>query len=128
MNKHKPKPSLPFVESRTILVLRADGSMEVVKMKERREYLNQIRELIKADTLDFVCIGRVYKSDLVMAVDDFGWVTEIVEHGSDTFELKPISPRKPINAEATRLYLQICRPGTTHQIAGDVAIMHDSDA
>lgn len=29
----------------------------------------------------------------------------------------------PFNAEGTRLYHSICRPGTTHQILGDVVLV-----
>jgi hypothetical protein len=41
--------------------------------------------------------------------------------------MKPLWPRKPINAEATKIYHTVCRPGTMHQIAGDVAICRDKD-
>ena len=33
----------------------------------------------------------------------------------------------PFNAEASKLYWGICRPGTTHQIVGDVIVTFDSD-
>ena len=39
----------------------------------------------------------------------------------------PAKPRKPINEKATALYHANCRPGTTHQIVGDVVIVPDED-
>ena len=115
--------TLPTVEKNTILVIRADGAEEVVKGKPK---VKEMRALIGAKGLDFVRIGKLVPSDLTMAVDDFGWETEKIETPGK-IELRPIRPRKPINAKATALYLAICRPGTTHQIAGDVAIFHDED-
>ena len=115
--------TLPTVEKNTILVIRTDGTEEIVKGKPK---VLAIRSLIKAEGLDFVRIGKLVPNDIVMAVDDFGWETERIET-AEKIELRPIRPRKPINAKATALYLAICRPGTTHQIAGDVAIFHDED-
>jgi hypothetical protein len=34
---------------------------------------------------------------------------------------------KPLNAEATKLYHSVCRPGTTNTIHGDVALVLDAD-
>lgn len=34
----------------------------------------------------------------------------------------------PVNPEATKLYLAICVPGTTHQIVGDVALIESAEA
>lgn len=33
----------------------------------------------------------------------------------------------PVNAKATELYHANCRPGTTHEIRGDVCIVLDED-
>ena len=66
----------------------------------------------------------------VMLVDDNGWVTERVEEPSQygtCIKLRPIAARHPVNVEATKLYHAICKPGTTHQIVGDVVIVYDGD-
>jgi hypothetical protein len=34
---------------------------------------------------------------------------------------------KPVNQKATALYHAVCRPGTLHQIHGDVVIVSDRD-
>lgn len=62
-----------------------------------------------------------------MAVDDFGWETEETDHGNGHIKLRPVRARKPVNEKATELYHAICVPGTTHQIVGDMAIMHDGE-
>jgi hypothetical protein len=61
-----------------------------------------------------------------MLVNDHGWETE-TDKSSDQIVVKPLRPLLPINEKATELYLQNCRPGTTHQIAGDVVIVPDED-
>lgn len=67
----------------------------------------EIRELINArDGLDTVRLAN----GLVMLVDDLGHLAGL-----------------PKNDKATALYLERCRPGTTHYIVGDVAIVPDSD-
>lgn len=64
-------------------------------------------ELIGAECLDFVTLAdRVH----MMLVDDLGHQRGL-----------------PVNAKATALYLQRCRPGTDHQIVGNVVIVPDSD-
>ena len=113
------------VERKNILVIRTDGTETVVPMQ--RGVLDQISELIGADTLDFVRIGLLERTDLVMAVDDSGWEYEVVQHNPGHIEHRPTKARKPINQRATELYHAICKPGTTHQIVGDVAICHDED-
>lgn len=84
-----------------IELIRTDGTHEVVD----RPY-SEIRELIGADTLDSVRLpnGRT------MLVDDTGHPKAL-----------------PYNAEATSLYHSICRPGTTHRILGDVAVVREGD-
>jgi hypothetical protein len=116
--------TLPTVEKSTVLVIRADGTEEIVKGKPK---VKAMHALIGAKTLDFVRIGKLEPNDITMAVDDMGWETTTVDHGDGRIELKPVRALKPINAKATALYLAICRPGTTHQIVGDVAIFHDED-
>lgn len=82
--------------------------------------------LIGATHTDAVALRHLGHPLHVMIVDDNGWNTEPVEHGRALL-LQPTTPRKPINAEATRLYLANCVPGTTHQIAGDVLVVPDDD-
>lgn len=66
-----------------------------------------VEQMIGAEALDIVRLAdRVH----VMLLDDLGQPKGL-----------------PINAEATRLYHEVCRPGTTHQIRGDVVIVPDSD-
>lgn len=68
------------------------------------------RKMIKADTLDTVCLRHMGHPLHVMLLDDNG-------HGKSL----------PVNAEATKLYLANCKPGTTHTIRGDVIVVPDSD-
>lgn len=98
--------------------------------------LNEIRKLIGADTLDTVNLWHLGRNDeggplYAMFVNDNGWETESAEtqlaDGSLHIEVKATRPRLPINAEATELYLKNCRPGTTHQIAGDAFVVPDAD-
>ena len=90
--------------------------------------MEQVRKLLDTDSLDFVSLHSMGRPLHVMAVDDSGWETEVVELAPGHIELKPIRARKPVNVWATNLYLANCIPGTTHQIVGDVLIMPDSDA
>ena len=116
----------PNVEPGTILIIRTDGTEHIIK-RSSKGTLDKIKQAIKAEGLDFVRIGKADWSDLVMAVDDFGWETITVVHSDNHMELKPVKANKPINPKATALYHAICLPGTTHQIVGDVAIMHDGE-
>lgn len=72
--------------------------------------LEQIRNLIGADTLDTVTLRHMGPPLQIMAVDDGG-------HGA----------HRPVNPEATKLYHRNCVPGVTHQIVGDVFISPDDD-
>ncbi len=73
----------------------------------------------------------------VMLVDDNGYDVEEVDLGlkpgpaggqpMQTYRRVPIRARKPVNEAATRIYHGVCKPGTTHQIVGDVAIVRDAD-
>jgi len=82
--------------------------------------------LIAADALDVVPLFHLGRPLHVMLVDDNAWATEVVER-ENHIELRALTPKKPINARATALYLANCKPGTTHQIAGDVVIVPDDD-
>jgi hypothetical protein len=129
--------SLPQVDSGTFQVIRTDGTTETMTFDKKARnrdvsVLDAIRKAIAADTLEFVRIGKVEGSDLIMAVDDNGYETQVVEHGPGEghdfrIELWPIRALKPDNPKATDLYHAICIPGTTHRIVGDVAILHDGD-
>jgi hypothetical protein len=116
--------ALPQVERGTFLVIRTDGTEEVRRIHPSA---SAICTAIGCTTLDVVHIGRAAGSDLMMSVDDNGWETKMVDHGWGRVEIKATTPRKPVNAKATALYHAICRPGTTHQIVGDVALAHDED-
>lgn len=115
---------LPKVEAGSFLVVRADGSEAVVRTKPT---LPALREAIGAETLEFVRIGKLDGTDLVMAIDDRGYDSEMVEVAPGHFKLNPVKANKPPNAKASNFYWWICRPGTTHQIVGDVALFHDDD-
>lgn len=114
--------TLPAIAPGTFLLIRCDGSQEARPDPTN----NRIREAIGAKRLQFVtlstCQGR---ADIVMAVDDDGWEYETVDRGHGRFENVPTRPTRPVNQRATELYLAICKPGTQHQIVGDVALAHD---
>jgi hypothetical protein len=82
-------------------LIRTDGREEFVDMEFRA-----IREAIAADGLDSVNL----RDGRVMLVDDTGLIDG-----------------KPLNRKATELYHGVCYPGTTHPIAGDVAIVVDAE-
>lgn len=85
-------------------IIRTDGSEEQIDSKKS---MAALKDIIGADSIDTVLLrGRVH----VMLVDDLGH-----------------SKNLPVNEAATALYLQKCRPGTTHQIRGDVVIVPDED-
>jgi len=125
--------TLPRVEPRSFLVIRTDGSEEVVALAQNAKVLAALRTALGFDTFDFVRIGKLLpladrNSDLMMVVDDGGYEYEVVEHSPVHREHVATKAKKPANAKATAFYHAICVPGTTHQIVGDVAIFHDRDA
>jgi hypothetical protein len=83
-----------------VLILRVDGSEHSGEMTRE-----EMRKAIGADSLD----GFDLRDGRYVYVDDLGH-----------------AKRLPVNAKATALYHSICRPGTTWQIFGDVAIVRDS--
>lgn len=101
-----------------IHIIRADGEEQHVDAP-----FSTIHELIGANMLDSVNL----RDGRVMLVDDAGYDTETVDHGSGHFELRTVRPRRKANTKATALYHAICVPGTTHQIVGDVAIVVDAE-
>lgn len=84
-------------------VIRTSGAEEVIAGRPR---IANIEAMIGAACLDTVNL----RDGRVMLVDDNGIAKDL-----------------PINPAATVLYHGVCRPGTTHQIRGDVVIVHDED-
>jgi uncharacterized NAD-dependent epimerase/dehydratase family protein len=82
-------------------IVRTDGTETVHAGKPTT---TEIIRLIRCSGLDTVTIDR--RRQTVMFVDDTGMIDG-----------------KPVNAKATALYHAVCRPGTTHQIHGDVVIV-----
>lgn len=88
----------------------------------------KVMDLIGAACVDSVTLHHMGKDPLhVMFVDDLGYDTKAVHHPNGVTELRTVKARKPVNLEATKLYLANCRAGHTHQIVGDVLIVPDSD-
>jgi hypothetical protein len=108
-----------------VTIIRTSGAQEqqTIRADTDQAAFAGIAHLIGAKTLDTVNL----RDGRVMIVDDNGYETETITHGPGQVELRPTKARKPVNAEATKLYHDICRPGTTHQIVGDVAIVRDED-
>ena len=94
-----------MIKRGTYKIIRVNGTEETVP---ERPTLPAIYKAIGCDTIDTVMIDR--RSQIVMIVDDTGMIDG-----------------KPANAKATALYHSVCRPGTVHQIHGDVAIANDED-
>lgn len=69
--------------------------------------IHDLQILLNATTLDTV---NLRDGNHIMLVDDNGHAL-----------------KKPFNQTATILYRSLCKPGTTHSILGDVAIVPDSD-
>lgn len=115
-------------------IIRTDGSEEQVEVN-RRDPFGQLRPILDIETFDTVNL----RDGRVMLVDDAGYETELVKHPAEPgeqvagrpldfkFEMRTTRARKPVNKKATALYHGVCRPGTTHQIVGDVAIVWDKD-
>lgn len=88
-------------------LIRTDGT---TADHDQPKDINAVRELIGANVLDTVILRHLGQPLHVMIVNDLGH-----RHGL------------PVNAEATRLYLANCVPGTTHEIRGDVFVAPDED-
>lgn len=104
-------------------IIRTDGT-ELVLDKPRT--MTEIEALIGASTLDSVSLRHLGRPLHVMLLDDGGHHTKHVETAGH-LQIISTGHRKPVNEKATALYWANCRPGTTHQIVGDVAIVPDSD-
>lgn len=103
-------------------LLKTDGT---VKHFGAPQSIREISALIGAETCDSVPLRSLHDPLYVMVLNDAGWESEVKVDGNTT-TLLPIKALLPINAKATEIY-QAERPGTTHQIAGDVFICPDSD-
>ena len=105
----------------TIAILRCDGTTEQ-HVIARAGAARTIGQLLGAELLDTVNL----RDGRVMLVDDHGYDTVPVttEHG---VFLNPVRALKPVNLKATAIYHSVCRPGTTHEIVGDVVIVNDAD-
>lgn len=88
-------------------ILRTNGTSHDLAEAKSMEWL---RNAIGADTLDVVQLRHLGYPRHVMLVDDAAYAKDL-----------------PVNVEATKLYLANCKPGTTHQIRGDVAVVVDDD-
>jgi hypothetical protein len=104
-------------------LIRTDGAVQDF---ERPVALAEICRLIGASVTDHVGLRHLGWPLHVMIVDDLGYETQAIQDGNSTL-LVPVKAKKPINAEATRLYHANCPPGTTHQIVGDVFLCPDED-
>lgn len=88
-----------------IQVIRVNGAVEDRRISTRNPFA-EINKLIGCDVTDTVNL----RDGRIMLVDDQGHQKQL-----------------PVNPEATKLYHGVCRPGTTHQIVGDVVIAVDED-
>lgn len=102
-------------------VIRTDGTEETFAIKPTNKL---VKLAIGAETLDTVTLSRSGRgmAETIMLLDDIG--TGFVSTG---FGFRRVGPTKPVNDKATKLYWSVCKPGTTHQIHGDVAICNDED-
>jgi hypothetical protein len=103
-------------------ILRTDGRREEHDVG-KHILLDWCKRMIGAEWIDTVNL----RDGRVMLVDDNGYETECVDQGGGHFWMRPVRALKPTNQQATALYHGVCRPGTTHQIVGDVAVAWDAD-
>jgi hypothetical protein len=105
-----------------ILIIKTDGTEKTIEATRARA-ITAIRKEIGAQYTDIVNL----RDGRVMFVDDNGYHTKAIDHGNGRIEIKTLGAKKPVNEKATKLYHRVCKPGTTHQIVGDVAIAKDSE-
>lgn len=86
-------------------IIRTDGA-EILHTE--RPFMKTILADIGAVVMDTVILDS--RNGQIMVCDDSGMIDG-----------------KPVNPKATKLYHAVCRPGTLHQIHGDVAIVNDCD-
>lgn len=90
------------------IVIRVDGNVTHCGFKPTNKV---IKAAIGCDLIDVVILTHDNgMPGIVMICDDTGMIDG-----------------KPVNPKATALYHSVCRPGTTHQIHGDVALVFDED-
>jgi hypothetical protein len=116
--------TIPKVEPGTCLVVRTDGSEQLLPSAD----LETVRAALGGD-LDFVTLtaDSFGRPDLIMAVLDIAWEVETVNVNPGHVRLVPTRPLFPINERATVWY-RAAGGDPSHQIAGDVALMHDRGA
>jgi hypothetical protein len=105
-------------------IIRVDGTEEFIDRPVSS--FSELEKRIGATSSDTVTLKHLGRPPVVMVVDDKGYETDPIVRGN-TMELRPTRALKPVNEKATALYHANCRPGTTHQIVGDVFIGPDSD-
>lgn len=88
-------------------VIRADGTNQDLPGPLS---VHAVQQTIGAGNMDNVLLRHLGHPLWVMVLDDAG-------HDKG----------RPVNDEATKLYWANCRPGTTHQIRGDVVVVLDQD-
>jgi hypothetical protein len=104
-------------------IIRCDGTEHIISAPIT---MAGIGYLIGAQTMDVIPLRHLGNPLHVMVVDDHGWDFAVVQSGNVTKHV-PVKALKPINEKATALYHANCKPGTTHQIVGDVAVVPDDD-
>lgn len=119
---------MPTFGENEVFVIRTDGREESYTINPDEAKMTTVRRALGFDSFDFVHFSspRGLPHCISMIVDDNGYKSELVQNGPSSFELKVKEARKPVNEKATQLYHSICKPGTIHQIVGDVALIHDS--
>jgi hypothetical protein len=90
---------------KTFLVIRADGTEETHPHDPDTLQLRHVAALIGAGTLDSFSLRNGKR----VWVDDLGHTRGL-----------------PLNAKATAMYHAICKPGTTHPICGEVAVVEET--
>lgn len=106
------------------ILLRADGTQQIISHAVTME---EVQRLIGAESVDTVTMRHLGEPTHVMLVDDLGYEYEVIDHGGGHIEHRTTRALKPVNHAATHLYQLNCKPGTTHQIVGDVIVCPDED-
>lgn len=88
-------------------LIKTDGTVVAL---ENPQSIDQVSDLIGAESFDSVSLHHMGYPLHVMIVDDFGLAKDL-----------------PVNHHATILYHLNCKPGTATEILGDVVILPDSD-
>src|SRR5882724_10147543 len=109
-----------------VLIIRTDGKEETHDLTDSEvnysAFRRELCKLLDADTFDIV----ILRDGRIMYVDDNGWQIEHITKPGLTRKV-PVRANKPINQKATELYWSICKPGTTHKIVGDVAVVKEME-